>query len=70
MSLYLNGRPQSLGGIFHEEGRLKFNVGYCPNCKRKLGLTSEELEELSFMIPSRTKTLIWKLMHLKVVIPH
>jgi len=69
MSLYLNGRPQALGGLFHEEGVLKFNVGYCPDCKRKLGLTNEELEELAIHIPSRTRTLLWKLMHLRVVLP-
>lgn len=69
MSQFLMGRPQNIGGLFHEEGRLKFNIGYCPNCKLKLGMTNQELENLALHIPGRAKTLLWKLCHLRIIFP-
>jgi hypothetical protein len=67
-----NGRPSRLGMLYFEqyEGggrRMKFCVGYCPNCKTKIGLTKEELEELA--VPSASKLFVWRLLRAKIIVP-
>jgi len=67
-----NGRPAQMGSIYWEEyeggGRkMKFCVGYCPNCKTKIGLTKEDLEELA--LPTAPKLFLLRLLRAKLIIP-
>lgn len=41
------GRKQRVGSpIFTETGRLNFFIGYCPDCKGKCSVTSDEARKL------------------------
>lgn len=46
-----DGRPSHIGSLYIEQcdngsSRWKYCVGYCPSCRQKMGLNSDELKEL------------------------
>ncbi len=69
-----NGRPAQIGSIYFEEyddGRrvMKFCVGYCPECQTKIGLTRQELNELSYLLPTGWQIFISRLLRARFVLP-
>jgi len=69
-----NGRPMQRGAMYFEQtpggGTLrKYCVSYCPDCKKKIGLTHQELEELDDLLPRKAKSILIRLLHARLVIP-
>jgi len=70
----LNGRPSNLGTMYfkrYENGGYirKYCVGYCPNCKTKIGLTSQEIKEFVDNTSGGFSSFISRLVHTKIIIP-
>lgn len=61
-----NGRPAGFGSLFHEDNRVKWCCGYCPECKEKIGMTTEEIEEFGMRMPGKFYTTLWRLMRMKL----
>lgn len=72
----LGGRPQRIGRLYCEtnygtgQDTLKITVGYCPQCKHKVGLDKKELEELAKELPPRFWFFIQRLLHTRIIVPH
>jgi len=68
-----NGRPAKLGGMYFDgEGEItkrRYCVGYCPKCKTKIGLTTNELREFTDNLPGFFKQLTWKLLKARIIVP-
>ena len=69
-----NGRPSRIGNLYFENieggGRMrKYFVSYCPSCKKKIGLTSEELEKFSENLPGKAMSFIARLANLRIILP-
>lgn len=52
----------------HNQRRLMYCVGYCPDCKKKIGVTSEQLSEIYLGMPNKWQEFWYKLSHIRIVI--
>jgi len=64
-----NGRPAGFGSMFIDDGNIKYCVGYCQNCREKIGLTGQALNELAEKLPGRIRFFIWRITNAKIAIP-
>ncbi|XOB41813.1 MAG: hypothetical protein ACKKMS_00215 [Candidatus Nealsonbacteria bacterium] len=69
-----NGRPAKIGSMYFEHydnGGVvrKFTLCYCPSCKRKIGLTPEELNKFAENMPGLLLEFISRLVRLRVILP-
>lgn len=62
-----NGRPAGLGSFYvdNNDYRMKFCVGYCPQCKTKIGLTTDEIKEFVDRTPSRIALFFYRFFRMR-----